>query len=67
MPDTDGYTGGPSPGEASPRLFDRLAQHGIDAGAPSTCAAEVEAIRAAWAEHPDGYAKAATPVTSAQV
>ena len=35
--------------------------------APSTCAAEVEAIRAAWAGRPDGYAKAATPVTSAQV
>src|SRR3954468_20494161 len=36
-------------------------------GAPSTCAAAVEAIRAAWAGCPDGYAKAATPVTSAQV
>ena len=35
--------------------------------APSTCAAVVEAIRAAWAGRPDGYAKAATPVTSVQV
>ena len=35
--------------------------------APSTCAAVVEAIRVAWAGRPDGYAKAATPVTSAQV
>ena len=35
--------------------------------APSTCAAEVEAIRAAWAERIDSYAKAAAPVTSAQV
>jgi hypothetical protein len=35
--------------------------------APSTCAAAVEAIRAAWAGRPDGYAEAATPVTSAQV
>src|SRR3954453_8161570 len=34
---------------------------------PSTCAAVVEAIRVTWAEHPDGYAKAATPVTSVQV
>jgi hypothetical protein len=33
----------------------------------STCAAVVEAIRVTWAEHPDGYAKAAAPVTSAQV
>ena len=33
----------------------------------STCAAVVEAIHVAWAEHPDGYAKAAAPVTSAQV
>jgi hypothetical protein len=35
--------------------------------APSICAAEVEAIHAVWAEHPDGYAEAATPVISAQV
>ena len=35
--------------------------------APSTCAAVVEAIRAAWAGRPDGYAKAAMPVTSAQI
>jgi putative transposase len=35
--------------------------------APSSCAAEVEAIRVAWAECIDGYAKAATPVTSAQI
>ena len=35
--------------------------------APSSCAAEVEAMRAVWAERLDGYAKAATPVTSAQV
>jgi hypothetical protein len=35
--------------------------------ASSTCAAEVTAIHATWAEHPDGYAAAATPVTSAQV
>ena len=37
------------------------------AEAPSSCAAEVEATRVAWAECIDGYAKAATPVTSAQV
>src|SRR5215217_1308308 len=35
--------------------------------APSTCSAEVEVICAAWAERIDGYAKVATPVTSAQV
>ena len=35
--------------------------------APSSCAAEVEAMRAVWAGRLDGYAKAATPVTSAQV
>ena len=35
--------------------------------APSTCAAVVEAIPAAWARRPDNYAEAATPVTSAQV
>src|SRR5829696_7640896 len=29
--------------------------------APSTCAAVVEGVRAAWAGRPDGYAKAATP------
>src|SRR3954451_16795017 len=39
----------------------------VDQAAPSICAAEVEAIRTAWAGCPDGYAKAATPVTSAQV
>ena len=33
----------------------------------STCAAMVEVICAAWTGRPDGYAKAATPVTSAQV
>ena len=35
--------------------------------APSTCSAVVEGVRAAWAGRLDGYAKAATPVTSAQV
>ena len=35
--------------------------------APSTCAAVVEVICAAWTGRPDGYAKAATPVTSAQL
>jgi transposase-like protein len=35
--------------------------------APSTCAAAVEAIRTAWAGRPEGYAEAATLVTSAQV
>src|SRR4051812_9263392 len=40
---------------------------GADPPAPSTCAAEVEAIRAAWAGRHDGYAKAAMPVPSAQV
>ena len=35
--------------------------------APSTCVAEVKAIRAAWAGRPAGYAEAVTPVTSAQV
>ena len=40
---------------------------GFAARAPSTCAAVVEAIRVAWAGRPDGYAKAAMPVTSAQV
>ena len=34
---------------------------------PSSCAAEIEARRVAWAECTDGYAKAATPVISAQV
>src|SRR4051812_41241919 len=29
--------------------------------APSTCAAAVEAIRAAWAGRPGGYAEATTP------
>jgi hypothetical protein len=38
-----------------------------DSTAPSSCAAEVEAMRAVWAGRLDGYAKAATPVTSAQV
>ena len=36
-------------------------------GAPSSCAAEAEAIRATWAGYPEGYARAAAPVTSAQV
>jgi hypothetical protein len=38
-----------------------------DEPVPSTCAAVVEEVRAAWAGRPDGYAKEATPVTSAQV
>ena len=45
----------------------RFARSTAGPTAPSTCAAAVEAIRAAWAGRPDGYAKAATPVTSAQV
>ena len=46
----------------------RLAQLAIACvKAPSSCAAEVEAMRAVWAGRLDGYAKAATPVTSAQV
>ena len=43
----------------------------IDCGrilvAASTCSAEVEAIRAVWTGRIHGYAKAAMPVTSAQV
>src|SRR3954465_3572356 len=35
--------------------------------ASSTCSAVVEGVRAAWAGRLNGYAKAATPVTSAQV
>ena len=35
--------------------------------APSTCSAVVEGVRAAWAGRLDGYAKGATPVTSAQI
>jgi transposase len=44
-----------------------LAREFEPSSASSTCAAEVAAIHATWAEHPDGYAAAATLVTSAQV
>ena len=50
---------------SGPRLRSEAGR--VSKPAPSTCAAEVEAIRAAWAGRHDGYAKAATPVTSAQV
>jgi hypothetical protein len=54
------------PIQARMRLW-RTVLHGSAGGrALSTCAAAVEAIRAARAGHPDGYAKAATPVTSAR-
>jgi hypothetical protein len=46
------------------RVFGQLA---APKAAPSTCAAVVETIRVAWAERLDDYAKAATPVTSAQI
>src|SRR3954464_13964513 len=51
------------PGEALWRIHDA----DIGQRALSSCTAVVGAIRAVWAGRPDGYAKAATPVTWAQV
>src|SRR4051794_14476530 len=45
-------------------LYRAIDKHGT---APSTCAVVVEAICAARAVRPDGYAQAATPVISAQI
>src|SRR3954447_3835653 len=59
--------GRPSPCARRSKDTCRSCGPGAVQGASSTCAAEVAAIHATWAEYPDGYAAAVTPVTSAQV